>query len=231
MGHPAEQHTRGGSGGIGLALSVLALVALLLVGVLYVAGLRYRAVGEAEAAALADERAALTAQRAKAAREEAPDPFVDAPEDEGGDPFASRGDGSAKRAAAADAAAESTDPTDPFASLGPAPRTGEGNVGSRLTPAPGELTGSELWQGALEIAERAFRLMTDATGAREQGDEAEAKRLRRQALAQFERALESTATWVDAVVLDFDPRDIQVRSVRSSLARWSKQAKRLRAEL
>jgi hypothetical protein len=186
-----------------VAAAVLALVALIVVAVLVVAGMRYRAFGGAadttEARADGDE--------ADRAAPEGADPFGPAP------------------------AAPPEASGDPFADLPrPDANAPEKTYTRGKLPDPGQLTGSETWQDALAIAQRGYRLMTEAVGADEAGEGAKAKRIRREAAARFEQAIESTATWVENEVSQFDRRSIQVDSIYRSIERWGDEIERLRED-
>ena len=119
---------------------------------------------------------------------------------------------------------------DPFAGLGDPFAESNAKPTSTLVPGPGELTGSDQWQNAMKAAGRAPGQLMLATEAREQGNPANEKTYRRQAIAALNQALLSTDEWNRAKVSLYDPTDIQVRSVVKLRQRWREQLAKLRAE-
>jgi len=185
-----------------MAAGVLLLVASMIVGVLYIGKLKNEAKGGEREEAAAEELAG------DGASSEAGGELPERPKP----------------------AAESSEPVDPFAGLAdPFVEASPESVGGR-TPEPGELTGSELWQGAMKIAGRVPGRLMLATEAREQGRPAEEKTYRREAIAALNQALRSTDEWVREEVSQCDPADLQVRSVVQLRGRWSEQLAKLRAE-
>jgi hypothetical protein len=200
-----------------MAIGVLLLVAGLIVAVLYVGRLKYRAEGESPAPRPAADGASPTV---------AADPFATAAGDPDGnpDPFEEL-----DRSAPVET---HTGPVDPFASLdrddafADVPKKNE----STLVPEPGALTGSEVWQEALEIADRVGVRLMLATEAREKSRPDEERRYRREAIAAIDDALRKTERWAEEEVARYDPHDLQVRTVTRMRKAWREQAEELRRQ-
>ena len=189
-----------------LALGVLFLVGGLLIAVIYVGGIKRRLKAErsgdsAEVEASIDEEA----EQADGAFEGGQNSKSEKPRqasEDNGDPFASL--------------------DDPFSST-------YAKEASKLIPRAGELTGSKLWKQGMEEADVVgFKLML-AAEAREQGDPAEEKAYREEAIEALEQALDTTKRWAETTVAGYSPKDVQVRSVVRTRKKWADQAKELRA--
>jgi hypothetical protein len=199
----------------GMAIGVLLLVAALIVAVLYVGRLRYRAKSETRAPE-------PTADAASA--EAAADPFAAAGAEEDSDPFEEL-----DRSAPAETSAGAVDPfasldrDDPFADV---PEENQ----STLVPEPGALTGSEVWQEALAIVDRVGGRLMLATEAREKSRPDEERKYRREAIASLDDALRKTERWAEEEVARYAPHDLQVRTVTRMRKAWRAQAEELRRQ-
>lgn len=123
---------------------------------------------------------------------------------------------------------EEPESIDPFAGMDDPFDGGLAESTSTLKPEPGELTGSELWQGAMKTASRVGGRLMLATEAREKGKPAEEKNYRREARTALSQALQVTDQWAREEVSRFDPLDIQVRSVVKLRRKWIDQLAELK---
>lgn len=184
-----------------MAAGVLLLIAAMIVGVLYAGKLKFDA--EDSGSTHSGAKDEQPAGEADPFAPELEQPTPEPPADQPVDPFASLDD------PFADALSESV---------------------STRVPKPGELTGSSLWQGAMETAGRVPGRLMLATEAREKGKPVEARDYRREAAAILEGVLETTDAWMRDVVGQYDPTDLQVRSVVSLRQKWIDQLAKLKAE-
>lgn len=192
-----------------LAIGVLFLVGGLLIAVIYVGGIKRRL--EAEKTGEATELV------------ENEDPFAEGADAVGGESEEQPESKPVKSRRVSD------DNGDPFASMDDPFAATYAKEESKLIPRAGELTGSKLWkQGMKEADVVGFKLML-AAEAREQGDSAEEKAYREEAIEALEEALDTTKRWAETTVAGFSPKDVQVRSVVRTRKKWADQAKDLRS--
>ena len=188
-----------------LAIGVLFVVGGILIAVIYVGGMKKRLKRErAEAAAEAEE--------VEAEQEAVSDPFEAEPAET--EPV--------KRSRV------SSESDDPFASLDDPFASTYVEQDKQAIPSAGALTGSKLWKQAMEEASAAGGRLMLAAEAREQGDPAEERAYREEAIEVLEEALSTSKEWVERTVSKYSPEDVQVRSITRMRKKWADQAKELR---
>ncbi len=104
----------------------------------------------------------------------------------------------------------------------------DSTVAQDNTPSTNELLSAVVWTDAIKSAERAKKLLQEASAADRLGDRSTYKRKALEAREMFHTALEATAQWEYDISETHGESDSQVRAVRSLRGVWFSQRKKLR---